>query len=150
SGVLTVIAGAPGSASTYCTSNLNSIGRRAKIAREGPIGLGINELTLQVSDAVPGSFGLFYYGTQAVQSPFGDGTRCVGGMTQRLFPPIPVDATGHVNRVLDFTQPPVAPGSTSPIDAGSTRYFQFWYRDATGPGGTGFNLSDAMEILFTP
>jgi hypothetical protein len=149
-GVLTVIAGAPGSASTYCTTNLNSIGRRAKIAREGPVSVGNNEFALQVTDAVPGSFGLFYYGTGSVNVPFGDGIRCVGGMTQRLFPPIAVDATGNANRILDFTQPPVAPGGTSPIDAGATRYFQFWYRDTTGPGGTGFNLSDAMEILFTP
>jgi hypothetical protein len=149
-GVLTIIAGAPGSASTYCTTNVNSIGRRAKIAREGPVSVGNNEFALQVTDAVPGSFGLFYYGTGSVNVPFGDGIRCVGGMTQRLFPPIAVDATGNANRILDFTQPPVAPGGTSPIDAGATRYFQFWYRDTTGPGGTGFNLSDAMEILFTP
>ena len=149
-GILTVLAGAPGYANKYCSSEPNSTGRRAKMFLEGPISVGNNELALNVEDAVPGVFGLFFYGTDPRQTAFGDGVRCVGGRTQRLFPPRSVGADGTLARPLDFTLPPVAADGANGIDAGATRYFQFWFRDPDGPGGTGFNLSDAIEILFTP
>ena len=31
---------------------------------------------------------------------------------------------------------------------GGTRYFQSWFRDPAGPCGSGFNLSNAMEVTF--
>ena len=44
-----------------------------------------------------------------------------------------------------FSQPmpnlPVMPG---------TLYFQAWYRDPAVPGGSSFNLSNGMEIMFVP
>ena len=136
-GVLTVLAGAPGYANKYCSSEPNSTGRRAKMFLEGPISVGNNELALNVEDAVPGVFGLFFYGTDPRQTAFGDGVRCVGGRTQRLFPPRSVGADGTLARPLDFTLPPVASGGANGIASGATRYFQFWFRDPDGSGGTG-------------
>ncbi len=46
---------------------------------------------------------------------------------------------------VDYTT--LAPGS---IAAGVIRNFQFWHRDPTGPGKTGFNLSDALNVKFCP
>ena len=34
------------------------------------------------------------------------------------------------------------------IASGVTRYFQFWYRAPGGPGGTGSNLSDGLQLSF--
>ena len=36
------------------------------------------------------------------------------------------------------------------ILSGQTKRFQFWYRDPVGPCGTGFNLSNALVLTFTP
>jgi hypothetical protein len=38
--------------------------------------------------------------------------------------------------------------STGAIDPGDTWRFQAWYRDPAGPCGTGFNLSNGLEVTF--
>jgi len=148
-GRVTVYAGARGDAVRYCDTAPNSTGPGASIDLDGPIGIGNNELVLLATGAVPGELGLFFYGEDAVQLPFGDGFRCVGGATFRLGPPQTVGPDGSDLRPLDFTAPPMdsGPGAVTP---GSTWSFQHWYRDPQGPGGSGFNLSDALRIQFTP
>ena len=34
--------------------------------------------------------------------------------------------------------------------AGDVRRFQGWYRDPTGPCGSGFSLTNGVELTFTP
>ena len=36
------------------------------------------------------------------------------------------------------------------IGPGQTWYFQGWYRDPAGPCGSGFNLTNGIEVTFTP
>ena len=52
-----------------------------------------------------------------------------------------------MNSALDFNAAPFVsgPGTVAP---GEDWNFQFWYRDPGGPGGTSFNLSDAMTVEF--
>ena len=50
---------------------------------------------------------------------------------------------------LDLAAPPANSGAGQ-ITAGSTWNFQYWYRDPQLPGGSGFNLSDALQVLFRP
>ena len=45
---------------------------------------------------------------------------------------------------LDMGSPPTGSGQ---ITAGSTWYFQAWFRDPLG-GGSGFNLSDGRVVYF--
>ena len=47
---------------------------------------------------------------------------------------------------LDIGSPPSASGQ---ITAGSTGYFQAWFRDPIG-GGSAFNLSDGRVVYFIP
>jgi len=148
-GRVTVYAGALGDAERYCDGAPNSFGPGAALELGGPISVGNNALRLLVSGAVPGQFGLYFYGPDMNQSPFGDGYLCIGGGFYRLGPPQTIAPDGTDERPLDFTLPPLdaGPGQIVPGDSWS---FQHWYRDPAGSGGSGFNLSDALRIQFLP
>ena len=127
---------------SYCVGAPNSAGPGAVISYTGSKSVAANDLVLQASP-VPDQPGIFYYGPDQLQLPFGDGFRCVGGMVGRL--PV-VMGTGNVlQSALDITDPPSV---ANQITAGSTWNFQAWFRDPAA-GGTGFNLSDAIGITFT-
>ncbi len=132
----------------YCSGAPNSAGAGARIASSGSTSLAANGLVLEVSGSLPSGQGLFFYGPNRIQTPFGDGLRCVGGTSFRLLPPVQADAQGRVTRTLDLGAPPAASG-VGRIEAGSTWNFQLWYRDAPA-AGAGFNLSDALAVPFCP
>jgi hypothetical protein len=130
---------------SYCSALPNSAGPGAQISAIGSTSVSAASLALH-ADACPSSvLGLFYYGTQTTQVPFGNGLRCIAGAAYRL-PVLATSATGSATHVFDFDAP-VAPGAT--ILPGSVWHFQFWYRDPPA-GGANFNLSDALTIGFTP
>jgi len=130
----------------YCTSTLNSAGTAGTLRATGSTSVGANDLVLQVEGALPSGFGIFFYGPNMIMAPFGDGIRCVGGMTQRINPTIMADGGGSATRVLDNTQSQYG-GDLAP---GTVWNFQHWYRDPMGPGGSGYNLSDGLTISFCP
>ncbi len=135
--------------SNYCLSAPNSAGAGARISAGGTISISASDFELVTDGAPPNLFGLFYYGSAAIELPFGDGWRCVGAGTSgtlRLNPPVQIDSTGAVHRLVDFTLPPAGSGPGK-IDPASTWYFQFWYRDP-GFGDSGFNLSDGLRVTF--
>lgn len=74
---------------------------------------------------------------------FGDGLRCAGGLVRRF----PVQ-TAVSNFGISIYGPSLA--AFGGWSAGDTRYFQAFYRSNGGPCGAGFNLSNAVEITFTP
>lgn len=127
---------------SYCSSAPNSAGAGAELTASGSTSVQADDVTLQVTGAVAGQFGLVYYGSNQISVSFGDGTRCVGGSTIRLGPPQPATASGEYSRVLS----PLNEG----FIGGQTVNFQYWYRDPGGPGGTGYNLSGGLELRFTP
>jgi len=133
----------------YCQSTANSSGASASISSSGDFSISANNLTLAATGAALNKVGLFYYGGNQVQVPFGDGFRCVGGQIFRLSPPVLTDVLGFAQRSLDFTSPPMNSGGGM-VSAGSSAYFQFWFRDPGGPGGSGFNLSDGLCVTFAP
>ena len=67
----------------------------------------------------------------------------------RLSPALSTDGAGNVTRFLDMTIPPAGSGPGQ-ITAGSVKYFQWYYRNIGGPGGTGFNLSNGLRADFCP
>lgn len=132
----------------YCVAAANSAGPGAQIGSVGSSSVAANDLVLTCTGLPSGQPGLFFYGPNQIQVPFGDGFRCVGGTIFRLGPPLVADVFGNVSRPLDYTQPPMNSGPGL-ITAGAVFNFQFWNRDPAA-GGSGFNLSNGLNVTFTP
>ncbi len=133
---------------TYCVGAPNSVGPGAAISLTGSVSVFVNDALLNATGTPPDQFGLFFYGPNQIQIPFGDGFRCVGGGVYRLGAVIS-DASGYAFDVLDYTQPPMNAGSGH-VSPGDSWNFQYWYRDPSGPGGTGSNTSNALAVTFCP
>ena len=133
---------------SYCSTSPNSVGSGAPLSLAGSLSVSLNDCTLLVSGCPLNQFGIFYYGAGQTSAAFGDGLRCVGagGGSLVRYPASSTGSSGTAARLVDFPNPP---GAAAPIASGSTWNFQFWYRDPAA-GGSGFNLSDALEITFCP
>ncbi len=134
----------------YCTALVNSSGSAAQIGSSGVPSVTQNEFQLMVTGAVPLQSGLFFFGGAQTQNPLGDGFLCVsaGGIgITRLQPATFAGFFGENERAMDFNADEHLIGSGA-IEPGTTRYFQYWYRDSTGPSG--FNLSDGLAVEFCP
>lgn len=129
----------------YCTSTVNTAGTAATISATGSTQISSNDFTLRANGLLPNKVGLFFYGPNQIQVPFGEGFRCVGGSIFRMNPPDVANGSGFVQRPIDYATPPQPAGQ---ILAGSTWNFQYWYRDSTAPGL--FNLTDGLEASFCP
>jgi hypothetical protein len=127
-------------AQNYCIAAPNSVGPGAIIDSAGSLSVAANNFFLFASGLPPSTLGLFFYGSSAVQAPFGNGFRCVGGTIKRL-PVLQADLLGTVSFQLDL--------SSGQIPAGSEKRFQLWYRNPAA-GGAGFNLSDGRVVRFCP
>jgi hypothetical protein len=127
----------------YCVGEPNSAGSGASMQGTGSTSIIANDFVLNATGCPSSKPGLFFFGPNQVQTPFGDGTRCVGGSLTRLAV-VTTDAGGSASQALDYGNLPAG----AQISAGSSWNFQFWYRDPAGPGGSGFNVSNGLEVLF--
>jgi len=130
----------------YCESSVHSAGASATMGFAGTASVAQNDLVLLARDCPPNRAGLFFYGTAQVSVPFGDGWRCAGGQTFRLGL-VYTSARGSAAYALDQDQPPLP---AAQITSDSRWNFQFWFRDPAGAGGTGFNLTDGLQVVFCP
>ena len=107
----------------------NSTGVGARLTASGPDHAS-TVLHVDNLPAVIGTIGLFF-GSNHQISPlvFGDGLRCVG---QPIRYGITYTYTGHTDLFIGVTNP--------------GECYQYWYRDNAGPCGSGFNLTNAIEI----
>ena len=137
------VAGGGCSLATYCVTSPNSVGSGALIGWSGSASVSANDLELIAGGCPPGKPAIFFYGPQQTQVAFGNGTLCVTGGAFRL-PVTQVDPMGVATHALDITDPPNPDGQ---ISSGDTWNFQCWYRDPAA-GGSGYNLSDALEVTF--
>ena len=128
----------------YCVAAANSVGLGASLAATGSARVSANDLDLVATGLPPRQVGQFVYGGQQTSTAFGDGFLCITGQAFR-FPFERSDADGVAQRAVDYTGPDRLGGA---VTVGSTWNFQYLYRDPAGPGGNGFNASDAVEILF--
>jgi len=125
----------------------NSLGVGAVLGSNGVPSVAQDAFILQAANLVPGQPALLFAGLNAVNGgngvAFGDGLRCAGGGVQRLGVVAP-DASGSASWGPGIA----ALGGWNP---GDLRRFQAWYRDPSGsPCGTGFNLSNGLEVIFVP
>ena len=109
----------------------------------------LEDFELIVSDLPPNVPGLFFYGPEQRNFPFGSGVMCVGpggfGFF-RLNPFSFADGSGVARRALDFSSRPVGSG-LGMVTSGSEWNFQYFYRD-TVMGNQTVNLSSALTVLF--
>ncbi|MCH2106021.1 MAG: aryl-sulfate sulfotransferase [Planctomycetes bacterium] len=133
------------SPTVYCQAGPNSNGAGAMIGYSGTNSVSANDLVLEILSAAVNKPGIFYYGPNQIQAPFGDGYRCVGGAVKRL-PVVFTDSFGDASFAIDLTSATLPTGT---IAEGDIWNFQFWYRDPPGTLST-FNLSDALSVPFCP
>lgn len=121
----------------------------ARLDGEGTPSVAEDDLVLRGSGVAPGALTLLFAAPSSTAPAFAGGGRlCLGG-TLRRYPPRNADSTGG------FQVGPgevVAVASTASIpfgpSAGETWYYQVAYRDAADPCGAGFNLTNAVSVLW--
>lgn len=130
----------------------NITGSGCRLAACGTTSLSEDQLVLTATNTGPDAFGIFFMGrTQTPLQFFGNGRRCVDDPVSILRFPV---RNGGPQGVIHEGPGIVAFGqgafpSHGQIMAGHTWNFQLWYRD---PGAclTGFNVSNALAVTFTP
>ena len=150
-GFFDLVAGAPGTQTvrvltyrtlvgeSYCRANPNSTGEAAKIFVLGSDRLADERFTLLAAPVPARKAGLFFYGADRQELPFGPGYLCIaskGGGLRRL----PV-AFSFESGVLAL---PV--DATARFKGGESWNFQAFFRDPQGR--TSFHLSNAVGVSF--
>lgn len=122
----------------------------ARLRGYGSTSVALDDLEIEVSRMPSATFFVVFYGS-TVGAPVAlrNGARCVGGVLNRL----PVQPTGSGTAVIGPGLSAFTVASYGPalhLTAGTTWGFQAFYRDNFGPCGLGANLSNALEVTFTP
>lgn len=128
-----------------CALSPNSVGPGARIDVRGSASVAGNDMALTASELPAQRNGVFVFGNQSQQTPFGSGLLCVGGTSYRMSP-LKSDLLGVATEVIDFQSPLPKFQALQP---GTTWYFQFVYRDPAF-GGAQYNTSDSVEVQFCP
>jgi hypothetical protein len=149
----------------YCTSGApcgntqvsggctNALGLGATLSAAGSSSTALDDLRFEVRDMQPAKSAMLFMGGGTGQAVLGDGLRAVtgGGVGFFRYPLRTSDASGT------FVEGPglvAAGGQRFPpqgqLLSGSVWYFQCWYRDTSGPCGTGTNLTNAVQVTFVP
>lgn len=146
-----------GSGAACPCNNTGAVGRGCRNSQNGNGGLlsptgnasvSADTFRLNAVGLPLGGSCLFFQGTaSAAAAPFGDGLRCVQGVTLRL--PLKTVSSGTAaypqsgeTGISDFLQS---------LNAGDTRYYQAWYRDsASYCSASTFNFTNALKVIWSP
>lgn len=125
----------------------SAFGSGALLCAAGEASIAADTLVLAATCSRPAQSGLFFQGTIAVNGGsgfiFGDGLRCAGGSVVRLQIRT-ANFQGHAETTVTLSE-------QGEVSAGDLVRYQWWYRDPTGsPCGTGFNLSNGLELTWAP
>ncbi|MFT7669718.1 MAG: hypothetical protein ACI8X5_002425 [Planctomycetota bacterium] len=132
-----------GSAGEGCR---NSTGSGALLSAIGASGVAADDLQLIVWHAPGNAPALLFSGSAkqngGIGNLFGDGLLCAGGQIQRHGAKL-LSSAGVVSW---------GPGlaASNGWVAGDTRYFQGWFRDTSGPCGSGFNTTNGQQLTYVP
>jgi DNA-binding beta-propeller fold protein YncE len=129
----------------YCPGRPSSIGVAGRLEPTGSTSVTLNSAGLLATRLPASTVSALWFGKQSTWQTFGDGLLCITG--ERYTPGLlPVDPTGAAFQPLDFLGSPQQGGV---IDAGSTWYFQVWYRDPASVGA-GYNTTNGVKLTFQP
>lgn len=120
---------------SYCVGKITSSMSIPSIGAAGVPSASTGGFSLTLSGAVPLKAALVFGGSQPASKPFQGGTLCVASPIQRS-QTTSTNATGFAQHFLPIT----------PVMVGSTRFYQWWFRDPQDPFGSG--LSNALEVSF--
>jgi hypothetical protein len=136
-----------GNSYIYCEATPNSQGHVAHIGFSGSLALTVQSFTLNVNGQAihPQAFGMFTYGVNQTDVPFGNGHLCISPFNPGIFR-MPTQALTQPTIALAMED---ASNQFAMLTPGSSWNFQFWYRDHAA-GGSNFNLSDALHVDFPP
>lgn len=132
-----------GVVTTVCAGSPTSVTSGASLSTFGTTSIAANNFGLFTQGVPPGQFGLGIYGDAQDFVPLGDGLLCIGGTTIYRLGLAQADLFGIAALPVDFNNLPI--GGT--ITPGETVFWQFWFRDTTPAG---FNLTDAISVIFCP
>ena len=123
---------------------LNSGGSGTTLGASGTPVVEVDTLVLNATGAPNGVPGLFFSGSLQPGAgngvPFGDGLLCAGGSIVRLQVVI-TNGSGDASSSIGIS---TKDGSTP----GTTRFYQYWFRDVGGPCGNDFNTSGALAVTW--
>lgn len=122
---------------SYCSSGPGG----ATLTAQGTASLSANNLVLRAGPVPAQKFGLFFCAREKRSSVLPIGVRCLG-LPARL---LPVQLSGS-SLVLDYALDFGALAPTFDFQAGELWNFQCWFR----VGGGASELSDALQVVFTP
>jgi len=122
---------------TYGAGKLTSIATTPSIGWSGTPSISASNFQVAMSGGVPGKPVLALWSSAPAITPFSNATLYLGSPIHRLAPQI-LDGTGS-------TSVPIA---LQLAWLGTTRDYQFWFRDPAHPDGTGAGLSNALQVRF--
>lgn len=131
---------AQGIGTPYCDATPNSSGHPAHVQAHGSASVAANDLVL-VAAPVPNELGLFFWGPDQNQVPFGNGFLCASGAFTVRIDPVELAQGNLARRRVDL---PI-----NGIFGPGERNFQYWFRDPLA-GGASFNLSNGVNVSFVP
>ncbi len=142
----------PGISGRGCQNSAGTGG--GLLSSQGEASLGADTLSIRASGVLPSALCIFIQGTAASNgSPFGDGVRCVAGAVKRFGLR---GAVGGAVRYPGLGDVPVSVRSAQlgdPIVAGTTRWYQVYYRDPNPtfgcPAPANFNLTGGLKVLWS-
>lgn len=130
----------------------NSSGAGARMFGQGTASVTADDMVLTADQLPPNVFAVNYMGILANDITFGDGKLCTGAG----YPVFRYNVQHSGSAGVITLGPGLAAHSHAnfpvlgQINPGSTFLWQIWYRNPTGPCGSGFNTSNGYMVHFTP
>jgi hypothetical protein len=124
---------------TYCAGKVSSQGLVPAIGFINNPSLAAQNFQIFCTNGIAGANGLHLWGVGQNNQPLFNATLCV-------LPPLtrgPMQTFDGFGLMFDAIT--ITPGMV-----GTTRYYQYWGRDAAHPDGTGVVLSNALAVPFLP
>lgn len=130
----------------------NSLGCGAFLHATGDASLTHDTLVL-IAGCTPNQPGIFFQGDSFLNPApdFGAGFRCCGTNVVRCGVYLPTSAGTNTSsgNLIGGSAPPISQiGPNVNLVPGDVRCYQWWYRDPTGPCGSGFNLSNSISVTW--